>query len=65
MVGKGSEPHILFEQTMLEFDSVLPFSPGAAADVTVINPAPYPVEFYSLEFDKSYLMEEEVSQRDV
>lgn len=60
MVGRGSEPRIQLEQTMLEFDSVLPFSAGSMAEVTVVNSAPYPVEFYSLEFDKDYLAEEEV-----
>lgn len=62
MVGMGSEPRVRWEQTMLEFDSVLPFSTGSTAEVTVVNPAPYPVEFYSLEFDKDYLTEEEVSE---
>ena len=60
LIGMGSEPQIVFEQTMLAFDSILPFSLGTVAEVTVMNPAPYPVEFYSLEFDKDYLMEEEV-----
>ena len=60
MVGRGSEPRIVLGQTCLEFDSVLPFSAGSVAEVTVTNPDPFPVEFYSLEFDKDYSAEEEV-----
>lgn len=61
MVGRGLEPHIMVEQTLCEFDAVLPFSSGSVAEVTVINPTPNPVEFYSLDFDKDYSVEEEVS----
>lgn len=59
--GFGSEPQIQFDRTLVEFTPVLPFAPGTEAEVTVSNPMPYPVEFYSLEFDKQYLEEEEVS----
>ena len=37
------------------------FSSGIEAEITVSNSLPYPVEFNSLEFDKQYIEEEEVS----
>ena len=58
--GRGSEPKIIFDRTLLEFDPQLPFSSGTIAEVTVSNPTPYPVEFYSLECDKQYTQDEEV-----
>ena len=63
MCGFGREPRIQFDQTLLEFESVLPFSSGAMAEVTVSNPTPHPVELYSLDFDNQYIQEEEVSRR--
>ena len=60
MEGGGSEPQLIFTPSLVEFEPVLPFSQGSEAEVTVTNPMPYPVEFYSLEFDKQYLEEEEV-----
>ena len=59
--GSGSEPHILFDRTLVEFSPVLPFSPGSVGEVTISNPKPYPVEVYSLSFDRQYLEEEEVN----
>ena len=58
--GYGSEPRLDFDHTLVAFTPILPFSPGAESEVTVRNPMSYPVEFYSLEFDKQYLEEEEV-----
>lgn len=58
--GLGSEPRLEFDRNLLAFTPVLPFSPGCESEVTVTNPMAYPVEFYSLEFDKQYLEEEEV-----
>lgn len=58
--GHGSEPHVVFDRTLLEFSPVMPFTAGSEAEVTVSNPMDYPVELYSLEFDKQYLEEEEV-----
>ena len=45
----------------MEFPAVLPFAEGSEAEVVVSNPLPYAIEFYSLEYDKQYLEEEEVS----
>lgn len=61
LAGLGSEPHIVFDRTLLEFEPVLPYSVGSVAEVTVTNPTPHPVEFYSLDFDKQYIQEEEVA----
>lgn len=60
MEGQGSEPHLLFDKHMIEFSPILPFSNGSEIEVTVSNPMDYPIEVYSLEFDKEYLIEEEV-----
>ena len=59
--GLGSEPQVEFDRTLVEFEPTLPFSSGIEAEITVSNSLPYPVEFYSLEFDKQYIEEEEVS----
>lgn len=59
--GFGSEPRLELDRNLLAFTPVLPFSPGIESEVNVRNPMPYPVEFYSLEFDKQYIEEEEVS----
>ena len=58
--GFGSEPQLEFDHNLIAFTPVLPFSPGTESEVNVRNPMPYPVEFYSLEFDKQYIEEEEV-----
>ena len=58
--GFGSEPQLEFDRNLLSFTPVLPFAPGVESEVSVRNPMPYPVEFYSLEFDKQYIEEEEV-----
>lgn len=38
----------------------MPFTEGSEMDVTITNPMDYPIELYSLEFDKQYLEEEDV-----
>lgn len=60
--GKGSEPQVVFLHHLLEFPAILPFSDGSEAEITISNPMEYPVELYSLEFDKQYLEEEEVNR---
>lgn len=49
---------------MIEFEPILPYSIGSEVEVTVGNNMDYPIEMYSLEFDKDYLIEEEVRQRE-
>lgn len=58
--GYGSEPQIQFDRTLVEFAPVLPFATGSDAEVVIFNPTPYPIEIYSLEFDRQYVEEEEV-----
>lgn len=60
MKGHGSEPRLEFDRQLVEFPAVLPFADGSEAEIVVSNPQPYPIEMYSLEFDKEYLKEEEV-----
>jgi len=59
--GQGEEPQLEFSSSTLDMGSILPYSGGKVAEVIVRNPCPFPIEFYSLDFDKQYLEEEEVS----
>lgn len=59
--GQGEEPQLEFSSSELDFGSILPYWEGKVAEVVVRNPCPFPIEFYSLDFDKQYLEEEEVS----
>ncbi|KAG2470210.1 HYDIN protein, partial [Polypterus senegalus] len=58
--GKGLELHLDFCPSVLEFVPILPYSNGDKIVVTVKNPCAYPIEFYSLEFDKQYHEEEKI-----
>lgn len=58
--GQGEEPQLEFSSSVLELGPTLPFSAGEEAEVIVRNPCPFPIEFYSLEFDKKYLEEDKV-----
>lgn len=58
--GEGQEPRIEFEQQLVEFGPILPYSPGDEQTVIIRNPCRFPVEVYNLEFDKGYLEEEKV-----
>ena len=58
--GEGSEPKVEFTSSVLEFGPILSHSFGDEKEVTVPNPSSFPVEIYSLEFDKQYLEEEKV-----
>ena len=59
--GEGLEPCVEFDRPLLEFGPILPHSPADEKDVVIRNPCKFPVEIYSLEFDKVYLDEEKVS----
>ena len=61
--GRGLEPRIEFSKSLLEFEPILPHSAGDEQDIKIINPCSFPVEIYSLEFDKNYLEEEKVKQK--
>ena len=58
--GKGLEPQIEFENTLVQFGPILPFTGRDEVIVKVMNPCSFPIEFYSLEFDKQYIEEEKV-----
>ena len=58
--GQGLEPHIEFESSLLQFGPILPYTGKDEVSVKVSNPCSFPIEFYSLEFDKQYIEEEKV-----
>ena len=58
--GEGQEPRLDFEPNLVEFGPILPHGVGDEVDVIVRNPCPFAIEFYSLDFDKQYLLEEKV-----
>ncbi|CAH8595198.1 unnamed protein product [Heterobilharzia americana] len=59
--GKGLEPQLIFDRSLLQFSPTLPFSPtGSEEIVTVTNPCDYPIEFYSIELDKQFAQEDEI-----
>ncbi|KAM6223795.1 hydrocephalus-inducing protein homolog [Rhynchocyon petersi] len=58
--GMGLEPQLEFSPSVLELGPLLPYAPGDEAEVVVKNPCSFPIEFYSLEFDQQYLMEEKI-----
>lgn len=60
--GQGLEPRLEFSPSVLELGPLLPFASGDEAEVIVRNPCNFPIEFYSLEFDQQYLLEEKVSR---
>lgn len=60
--GQGLEPRLEFSPLILELGPLLPYAPGDEAEVVVKNPCDFPIEFYSLEFDQQYLVEEKVSR---
>lgn len=60
--GQGLEPRLEFSPSVLELGPLLPYAPGDEGEVVVKNPCSFPIEFYSLEFDQQYLLEEKVSR---
>ncbi|XP_027261798.1 hydrocephalus-inducing protein homolog isoform X2 [Cricetulus griseus] len=58
--GQGLEPRLEFSPSVLELGPLLPYASGDEAEVTVRNPCNFPIEFYSLEFDQQYLLEEKI-----
>lgn len=60
--GQGLEPRLEFSPSILELGPLLPYAPGDEAEVVVKNPCNFPIEFYSLEFDQQYHVEEKVSR---
>ncbi|XP_077955507.1 hydrocephalus-inducing protein homolog isoform X2 [Gasterosteus aculeatus] len=58
--GRAEEPHLEFCPSVLELGPCLPLATDAEVNVSVRNPCPFPVEFYSLELDTQYLKEEKI-----
>ena len=58
--GQGLEPRLEFARAEVAFGPILPHSQGDTQEVTVKNPCSFPIEMYSIEFDKVYLEEEMV-----
>ncbi|KAF3689156.1 Hydrocephalus-inducing protein Hy-3 [Channa argus] len=58
--GQGEEPQLEFSPSVLELGPSLPGSTEIEAEVIVRNPCSFPIEFYSLDFDKNYLEEEKI-----
>ena len=60
--GNGLEPDLHFDRNLVAFGPVLPHSAGDEQEVVIRNPCAFPIEIYNLEFDKTYLEEEKVSE---
>ncbi|XP_053127193.1 hydrocephalus-inducing protein homolog isoform X2 [Hemicordylus capensis] len=58
--GQGLEPRLEFNPSILELGPLLPHAIGDEAEVVVKNPCSFPIEFYSLELDPQYLLEERI-----
>ncbi|XP_037371987.1 hydrocephalus-inducing protein homolog isoform X2 [Talpa occidentalis] len=58
--GQGLEAHLEFSPSILELGPLLPYAPGDEGEVVVKNPCNFPIEFYSLEFDQQYIIEEKI-----
>ncbi|XP_062413914.1 hydrocephalus-inducing protein-like isoform X2 [Pungitius pungitius] len=58
--GRAEEPHLEFCPSVLELGPCLPLNTDVEVNVTVRNPCPFPVEFYSLELDTQYSEEEKI-----
>ncbi|KAG7333195.1 hypothetical protein KOW79_003330 [Hemibagrus wyckioides] len=58
--GQGLEPQLEFSTSEIKLGPVLPYSNGEEVEVLVRNPCPFPIEFYSLDYDRQYLEEESI-----
>ncbi|XP_077166200.1 hydrocephalus-inducing protein homolog isoform X2 [Paroedura picta] len=58
--GHGLEPRLEFHPSIVELGPLLPYAFGDEAEVVVKNPCSFPIEFYSLELDQQYLLEERI-----
>jgi len=58
--GEGVEPRLEFSRSVIEFNAVVPYF-AAEEELIICNPCSFPVELYSVEFDKIHLEDEKVS----
>uniref|UniRef100_T1J490 Uncharacterized protein n=1 Tax=Strigamia maritima TaxID=126957 RepID=T1J490_STRMM len=56
--GVGVEPNIILRPQVIIFDPVLPNSRGCEREVIIENPCNFPIEMYSIEFDKQFIEED-------
>lgn len=63
VTGVGCQMQLIFNPSELVLPQSQPFSSSTTAEVTVSNPTPYPIEFYSLQFDQQLYTEEVVDPR--
>ncbi|XP_042636791.1 hydrocephalus-inducing protein homolog [Orycteropus afer afer] len=61
--GQGLEPRLEFNPSVLELGPLLPYASGDEVELLVKNPCNFPIEFYSLEFDQQYLIEEKILRK--
>jgi hydrocephalus-inducing protein len=60
LTGRGMEPTLEFGSAIINMGPLLPYGNSADAMFTVTNKSSVDVEFFSLEYDKQYLKEEEI-----
>jgi len=58
--GEGIEPRLEFSRSVVEFSAVVPYF-AVEEELTICNPCSFPVELYSVEFDKMHLEDEKVN----
>lgn len=50
--GYGLAPKLLFEESSLRFDPILPYTANCEKFFTVENPTSYAIEYFFVDFDK-------------
>ena len=58
--GSGVEPRLEFSQSVIQFNAVVPYF-AVEQELTICNPCNFPVEVYSVEYDKMHLEDEKVT----
>ena len=60
ITGEGAGAILRFDPGSLDLGTVLPMSPGVEKIVSLASQCDYPVEIYSVDFDQSYMIEEDI-----
>jgi len=58
--GEGVAPRLEFSRSLVQFSAVVPYF-AVEEELTICNPCNFPIEVYSVEFDKMHLEDEKVS----
>ena len=61
--GRGKDLNIRFNAPKITLEPTMPFAAHKRVTLEVSNPTDYPLEFFSVDFDKTYLEEEAVLSR--